>query len=73
MNRNMSYGVLRSSETRPGEHISPISGITVATPPSQHGPPSPMAMAIKSITATDRGRLFVEGNKMNFLQSMDKK
>ena len=73
MNWNMPYGILRYSNIGTGDHPTPLSDLTVATPKSQHDPPSPMAIAIQSVNALDRARLYVEGKHFELLVSMDSK
>lgn len=72
MNWNMPYGAMRSSAARAVDHVSPLSDIVVTTPPSPNGAPSPMAVAVKEMTAIDRARLFVQGRHMELLKSMEK-
>lgn len=72
MNWNMPYGAMRSSAARAVDHLSPLSDIVVTSPPSPHGAPSPMTLAVKEMTAVDRARLFVQGRHMELLKSMEK-
>ena len=73
MNWNMPYGVLRPSTVNAADHVSPISDVQVATPSSNQGAPSPMAIAVAENTAMDRAKLFVEGKHNELLQSMGKR
>ena len=72
MNWNMPYGIRKTSSTEVVDHASPLSGVDVATPPSPKDAPSPLAIAVKRMTAVERTRLFVEGNYSNFLDSMER-
>ena len=72
MNWNMPYGSIRSLEPSAVDHFSPLSDISVNTPPSAGGAPSPTAVAIKAMEPIGRARLFVEGRHNELLKSMDK-
>lgn len=72
MNWNMPYGIMKTSSTEVANHTSPLSGVDVATPPSPKDAPSPLAVAVKRMSAVERTRLFVEGDYSNFLKSMEK-
>ena len=72
MNWNMPYGLIRSTAPSAVDHISPLSDISVVTPPSTGGAPSPTTVAIKAMKPIDRARLFVEGRHNELLRSMDK-
>lgn len=72
MNWNVPYGLIRSTAPSAVDHISPLSDISVITPPSAGGAPSPTAVAIKAMKPIDRARLFVEGRHNELLGSMDK-
>lgn len=72
MNWNMPYGIMRSSATTAVDHVSPLSDIIVTTPSSPHGAPSPMAVAVKEMTAIERTRLFVQGRQMDLLRSLER-
>ena len=62
---------MRSSAARTVDHVSPLSDIVVATPPSPRGAPSPMTLAVREMTAIERARLFVQGRQMDLLQSLE--
>ena len=72
MNWNMPYGLIRSLALSAVDHVSPLSDISVTTPPSAGGTPSPTAVAIKAMEPIDRAHLFVEGRHNELLRSMDK-
>lgn len=72
MNWNMPYGTMRASAITAVDHISPLSDIMVATPPSPRTVPSPMAVAVKELTTAERTRLFVQGIHMDLLRSLEK-
>ena len=72
MNWNMPYGAMRPPAARAADHPSPLSDVVVTTPPSQHGAPSPMAVAVREMSAVERARLFIQGRHMDLLESMDK-
>ena len=72
MNWNMPYGLARSGSATAADHVSPLSDILVTTPQSIHEAPSPMAVAVKATTATDRARLFLQARHYDLLQSMEK-
>ena len=72
MNWNMPYGLVGSRAPSAVDHASPLSDISVNTPPSAGGPPSPTAVAIKAMEPINRARLFVEGRHTELLRSMDK-
>ena len=72
MNWNIPYGVLRHPAAQSANHASPLSDIVVATPPSPHDTPSPLAKAIEATTAIDRTRMLIEGRHTDLLKSMGK-
>lgn len=72
MNWNMPYGLIGSLAPSPVDHVSPFSDLSVTTPPSAGGAPSPTAVAIKAMKPIDRARLFVGGRHNELLRSMDK-
>ena len=72
MNWNMPYGLMRYSAPSAADHFSPLSDISVTTPPSAGGAPSPTAVAINAMKPIDRARLFVEGRHNELLRSMDR-
>ena len=72
MNWNMPYGLIRSSAPSAVDHVSPLSDISVTTPPSAGGAPSPTAVAINAMKPIERAWLFVEGRHHELLKSMDK-
>ena len=71
MNWNVPYGVARSSSSPANNHVSPLSDFTVATPPSPRGAPSPMAMAVQTMTTATRARLLAQGRHNDLLKSME--
>ena len=72
MNWNMPYGLIRSLAPSAVDHVSPLSDMSVNTPPSAGGAPSPTAVAINAMKPIDRARLFLEGRHNELLRSMDK-
>ena len=72
MNWNMPYGLIRSSAPRAVDHVSPLSDISITTPPSAGGPPTPTAVAVNAMKPIERAWLFVEGRHSELLRSMDK-
>lgn len=72
MHWNMPYGLMKSSATGDANRVSPLSDYLVATPPSPHDTPSPMAIAIKEMTKVDKTRLLVEGKNSDLLRALGK-
>ena len=72
MNWTMPYGLSGVTATNPFDHASPLSDVVVATPPSLPDAPSPLATAIRDMTAIDRARLLTEGRHADLLRSMNK-
>ena len=73
MNWNLPYGTVVPPATGAVDHVSPLSDMTVATPRSCDGAPSPATAAVSAMTRIDRARLFVRGKHHELLRSIDKK